>query len=410
MRRAKTGWDMDDRTLCVVHPKVSLEGFASLAVPTYRASTIPFPDSAAYAGRLDRGDDSYVYGLYGTPTTRTLEKQLAALERAERCFLTPSGQSAIFIAMAALLEPGDTVLITDSVYAPVRDLATSDLARFGVKPVFFDPSDPEGPEKLLDDSVRMIWVESPGSTTMEILDLPAIVRMAKARGILVGCDNTWATPYLLKPLELGADISVQALSKYVGGHSDVLMGSIAVKDPQLAARIKGMMWRTGTGVSPDDCSLVLRGLETLTVRLAHSGTVGERLARWIAARPTVARVLHPALETAPGHAIWKRDFKGASGVFTVVLHDDAVPHVPAALDELTLISIGASWGGTRSLVAPMSVAKYRTASRVDGADMHLRFSIGLEAEEDLERDLERFFDRIEALLSMPERRLARSSV
>ena len=385
-----------------------MEGFASLAVPTYRASTIPFPDAAAYAGRLERGDDSYVYGLYGTPTARTLEKQLAALERAERCFLTPSGQSAIFVAMAALLMPGDTLLVTDSVYSSVRDLATQDLARFGVKPVFFDPVDPARLEALLDDSVRMIWVESPGSTTMEIQDIPAIVAMAKARGILVGCDNTWATPCLLKPLDLGVDISVQALSKYVGGHSDVLMGSIAVNDGALAARIKGMLWRTGTGVSPDDCSLVLRGIETLAVRLAHSGAAGERVARRIAGSPAVRRVLHPALETMPGHSIWKRDFKGASGVFTVVLDDDAVAHVPAALDTLRLFSIGASWGGTRSLVAPMSVARYRSATTIDGADMFLRFSIGLEAEDDLMRDVDAFFARLEELRATPSPRLARA--
>lgn len=399
---------MDDRTLCVAHPNVSLEGFASLAVPTYRASTIPFPNSTAYAGRLERGDDSYVYGLYGTPTTRTLEKQLAALERAERCFLTPSGQSAIFVPMAALLEPGDTLLVTDSVYASVRDLATNELARFGVKTVFFDPVDTGRLQTLLDDRVRMIWVESPGSTTMEVQDIPAIVAMAKARGILVGCDNTWATPYLLKPLDLGVDISVQALSKYVGGHSDVLMGSIAVNDASLAARIKGTMWRTGVGVSPDDCSLVLRGIETLAVRLSHSGAAGERIARRIAGYPTVRRVLHPALETMPGHAIWKRDFKGASGVFTVVLHDDAVPHVPAALDALRLFSIGASWGGTRSLVAPMSISRYRTATAIDGADMFLRFSIGLEAEDDLMRDIEAFFARLQELRATPSPRLART--
>jgi cystathionine beta-lyase len=257
---------MEDETLCVVPPAINGDGFASLSTPTFRASTIVFPDAENYASRLSRGDDGYIYGLYGTPTSRTLEKQIAALEKAERCFLVPSGQAAVALTLRSLLETGDTLVLSDNVYPPVRNFADHDLAKTGIKIVYYDPSDLTDLESVLDQSVRLIWLESPGSTTMEIQDVSEVVSIAHARGILVGCDNTWATPYLFKPLDFGVDISVEALTKYVGGHSDILMGSISVRDGGLAEKIKGTIWRTGIGVSPDDCSLVLRGIQTLPVR------------------------------------------------------------------------------------------------------------------------------------------------
>jgi cystathionine beta-lyase len=221
---------------------------------------------------------------------------------------------------------------------------------------------------------------------MEIQDVPAIVAMAHARGILVGCDNTWATPYLFKPLDAGVDVSVGALTKYVGGHSDILMGSISVRDSALADKVKGALWRMGIGVSPDDCSLVLRGIQTLPIRLAHCSAVAERLARRILGFSVVDEVLHPALADFPNHHVWKRDFKGASGVFSVTLKEQATVRVPQCLNLLKTFSIGASWGGTRSLVAPMTATRTHSETR-----LFLRFSVGLEAEADLLHDVETFF-------------------
>ncbi len=383
---------MRDETLCVVPPDVSQDGFASLTVPTFRASTIVFPDAESYASRLSRGDDGYTYGLYGTPTSRTLEKQIAALEKASRCFLVPSGQAAVALTLRAVLRSGDTLLLSDNVYPPVRDFAEQDLASTGIKIAYYDPSNPTNLESLLDESVRMIWLESPGSTTMEIQDVPAIVAMAHARGLLVGCDNTWATPYLFKPLDFGVDISVGALTKYVGGHSDILMGSISLNDSALVEKIKGTIWRMGIGVSSDDCSLALRGIQTLPIRLAHCGTVAERLARKIQSFSVVDRILHPALAGFPNHHVWKRDFKGASGVFSVTLKEHAIAQVPHCLNLLKTFSIGASWGGTRSLVAPMTVTRSHTDTK---SKLFIRFSIGLEAEADLLRDVEAFFAGLE---------------
>ncbi len=385
---------MDDETRCVTKAKVSFQGYDSLAVPVCRASTIPFPDAEAYATRFERGEDSYTYGLYGTPTHRFLERKITELEQGARTVLTPSGQAAVALAMLSVLKAGDRVLIPDSVYPPVRGFADHELRRIGVRPAFYDPSDTAALEAALDEATRLVWVESPGSTTMEVQDLPRIVALARRRGILVGCDNTWATPLYCKPLAHGADIVVEALSKYLSGHSDVLMGSITVRNPEFGASLKETLGRIGIGVSPDDCSLVLRGLETLAVRLERSARLGEALARWIAGQPMVERVLHPALEDFPGHALWRRDFAGASGVFGIVLKAEAVPHVPASLDLLETIVIGASWGGTKSLLAPMTVKEFRTAKPWNGPDPVLRLSVGLESEASLKHDLESFFSAV----------------
>jgi cysteine-S-conjugate beta-lyase len=389
---------MQDETLCVAPPEVSLDGFASLSVPIYRASTIVFSDAESYATRLSRGDDSYTYGLYGTPTSRALEKQIAALEKAKRCFLVPSGQAAVAISLRALLKSGDTLLLSDNIYSFIRDFAEKDLAPTGIKIAYYDPSNPANLESLLDPSVRMIWLESPGSTTMEIQDIPTLVAKAHARGILVGCDNTWATPYLFKPLDFGVDISVGALTKYLGGHSDILMGSIALNDSAMIEKIKGTIWRLGIGVSPDECSLVLRGIQTLSIRLAHCSAIAERLARRIQGFSAVENVLHPALEDFPNHHIWKRDFKGASGVFSVTLQPDSEAKVPQSLNMLKTFSIGASWGGTRSIIAPMTVLRTHMEAK---SKLFLRFSVGLEAETDLLRDVEVFFAGLQGGLASP---------
>lgn len=381
---------MSDITDCVVTPRVPLDGFDSLGVATYRASTITFADAAAYAARGDRGDKGYSYGLYGTPTTRTLEEKLSRMEQATRTFLAPSGQAANTLAILPFLGTGDHVLLADTVYPPMRDFAQTDLARLGVRADFFDPTDAADVERRMTDRTRLVWCESPGSTTMEIMDLPRVVGIAHAGGALLGVDNTWATPLNLKPLTLGADIVTEALTKYASGHSDVIMGSISVRDAAVAAAIKASIGRFGIGVSADDATLVLRGVETMGLRLRHQEAVALRFARRLAEHPHVAAVLHPALPGDPGHAIFTRDFLGASGVFSVVFTPAATPRVAAALDAFQLFAIGASWGGTRSLAAPMPVRTHRTARPWTGADLVLRLSIGIEDEDDIWQDLERF--------------------
>ena len=388
---------MSDITDCVLTPRVPTDGFDPLGVATHRASTITFANAEAYATRGQRGDAGYSYGLYGTPTTRTLEEKLSRLERAARTFLVPSGQAANALAILPFVGAGDHVLLADTVYPPMRDFAVTDLARLGVAVDFFDPTDPADVQRRLTSATKIVWCESPGSTTMELMDLPAVAAIAHAAGALVGVDNTWATPLNFKPLTHGADIVTEALTKYVSGHSDVIMGSISVRDAGLAAPIKGFMGRMGIGVSSDDASLVLRGSETLALRLSHQAEVARRFALRLADHPLVARVLHPALPSDPANTLFQRDFLGASGVFSLTFPPAVAPNVAPALDALTLFAIGASWGGTRSLAAPMPVRANRTATVWPGPDLALRLSIGLEDEAELWDDLERFLSALERL-------------
>jgi len=386
---------MSDTTDCVLTPRVPVEGFDPLGVATYRASTITFANAEAYATRGQRGDKGYSYGLYGTPTTRTLEEKLSRLEQAARTFLVPSGQAANALAILPFVAAGDHVLLADTVYPPMRDFALTDLARLGVRADFFDPADPADVSRRLRPETKVVWCESPGSTTMEVMDLPAVARIAHAAGALLGVDNTWATPLNLKPLTLGADIVTEALTKYVSGHSDVIMGSISVREPALAGPIKGLIGRMGIGVSSDDAALVLRGSETLALRLRHQAEVALRFAERLVRHPMVARVLHPALPDDPGHALFRRDFLGASGVFSLCFPPDVAPLVAPSLDALKLFAIGASWGGTRSLAAPMPVRASRSATDWPGPDLALRLSVGLEDEGELWADLERFLAALE---------------
>lgn len=376
---------MRDLTLCVKRPEVSHEGFASLSVPTYRASTIVFDSAEAYANRSKRGPDGYTYGLHGTPTSRTLEASITALEQGTRTVLVPSGQAAITVVFLSVLMPGDTVLIPDSAYPPVAGFCENYLKPRGISYRLYHPMIGAGIAELIDDTVKLIWTESPGSTTMEIQDIPAIVAAAKARGVLTGCDNTWATPLYFKPLAHDMDFSSMALTKYAGGHSDLLMGSIAIKDITLHKKLKDTMRMIGMGVSPDDCAMVLRGMETMGVRLAHSGRVALEFGRRMAELVPSEMVLHPALPGAAGHAIFERDFAGASGVFSLIIPPHAEAALPDLLTATQTFSIGASWGGTHSLLAPMTITR--------AADLHahkgtiLRISVGLEDEDDLWADL-----------------------
>ncbi|MCD9007825.1 PLP-dependent transferase [Luteimonas sp. XNQY3] len=379
---------MRDATRCVHRPDVSTEGFESLAVPTYRASTVVYPDGRSFARRKERGPDGYAYGLYGTPTTRTLEAQITALHNGARTHLVPSGLAAVTVPMLALLAPGDEVLIPDAVYGPVRAFCADYLAPRGIGHRVYHPLVGAGIADLIADRTRLVWIESPGSGSMEVQDLPAIASAAKMRGVLVGCDNTWASPLLCKPLDLGADIVAEALTKYVGGHSDLLMGAITVRDMDLRARIRDVLRLAGIGVSPDEAALALRGIETMAVRLRHVGAVAERLAHRLREHPAVAQVLHPAIPDCPGHAQWQRDFRGASGVFSVVLRAEAATRLEDALGRLSVFAIGASWGGTRSLIAPLSLRAERSlAGETLLNGPVVRISVGVEDEDELRDDL-----------------------
>jgi len=385
---------MRDLSRCVHHPVVSQEGFASLSVPTYRASTIVFPDAQAYADRSKRGPDGYSYGMHGTPTTRTLEAQLSALNGAERTVLLPSGQAAITVVLLSLLLPGDNVLIPDTAYPPVRGFCVNYLKPRGIGFTVYDPMIGAGIAGLMNDHTKLVWLESPGSTTMEIQDFRAIADAAHVGGALVGCDNTWATSLLFKPLDHGADFVMEALTKYVGGHSDLLLGAVSVRDLTLRQRLKDTMRMIGIAVSPDEVALALRGIETMGIRLAHVGRVALDFAQRLQAMPAAVRVLHPALPSCPGHEFWQRDFAGSSGVFSVVLPAEVEPRLGPALSAMKLFAIGASWGGTRSLVAPMRVEADRVATPWTEQGTILRISVGLEDSAELWSDLETLFQTL----------------
>lgn len=381
---------MQDATKAVHHPPIDDSGYAALTVPTHRASTIVFDSAHSYATRGQRDLDNFSYGMHGTPTQRTLEAQLTALENGLRTVILPSGQAAIAVIMLSVLKSGDHVLIAETAYPPAVGFCKNFLEPRGITYSTYAPGIGAEIKAHVTDKTRLIWMESPGSTTMEVEDIPAIVAVAKAHGILTGIDNTWATPLLFKPLDHGVDFSMQALTKYPSGHSDILMGSVTVNDLDLRKNLRDQMRMLGMHTAPDAISLVLRGLQTMALRISHSGRIAEEIATEIAARGD-CEVLYPALPDSPGHAIWKRDFKGASGLFSIVLPETWEGRLDAALDALTVFSIGASWGGTHSLIAPMTVKAHRNTAHPRNDRTILRVNVGLEDPADIRADLSTFF-------------------
>jgi cystathionine beta-lyase len=385
----------DPATLCV-HAPDPPGGFASLTAPVHRASTVVFPDAAAFSARGGRVYDGYAYGLYGTPTTRGLEDHVAALEGARRALVLPSGLAAIAVATLASTAAGDRVLLPASFYGPGRAMAETLLARFGVEVAIYDPTADAAIAALLDARTRLVWVESPGSATFEVQDVALIARLAHARGALVAADNTWATPLGFAPLAHGVDIAMQSLSKYAGGHSDLLMGSLAVADTALFRRLKDTARLLGHGVSGEDCFLVSRGLATLPLRLARSAETAARLIDRLSGRPEIVRLLHPSRPNHPGHATYVRDFRGGAGLFGLVLRPDLAARLELALAALKLFRLGASWGGAHSLVAPSNPRAGRRDLAWLPAGPYLRIAVGLEAFEDLAADLDRMFAALSA--------------
>jgi cysteine-S-conjugate beta-lyase len=361
--------------------------------PVYHASTVLYPSAADFLARRAR----YVYGRRGTPTSEALENALRELEgpACAGVALLPSGLAAISTALLSVLKAGDHLLVTDSAYQPTRKFCDGILERYGVTATYYDPMIGAGIAALMRPNTRAVFVEAPGSLTFEVQDVPAIAEAAHAGGAVVLMDNTWASPLYFRPLDKGVDLSVQAGTKYIGGHSDVMLGAVSAT-AAVWERLRGTVHALGLCVGPDDTYLGLRGLRTLGVRLAQHYQAGLKVARWLAARPEVARVLHPALDTCPGHAIWARDFAGASGLFSVMLKPVAQSAVNAFLDELDLFGIGASWGGFESLAIPFDCTAIRTATKWAPGGPTVRFHIGLEDVDDLIGDLERGFAALAA--------------
>ncbi|MGA7544231.1 MAG: cystathionine beta-lyase [Methyloceanibacter sp.] len=357
--------------------------------PIYRGSTVLFPSVAA----LEANDQDYTYGRLGTPTVSALEEALAELEGGYRTLLTPSGLSAIAATLLALVAAGDHVLITDSAYRPTRRFCDHVLKRLGVETTYYDPLLGAGIKALVKKTTRVVFTESPGSQSFEVQDIPGIAEAAHAAGACVVMDNTWATPLYLKPFAHGVDVSIQAATKYIVGHADAMLGAITTTEaawPTIARAHEAF----GLCPGPEDVYLGLRGLRSLGVRLARHQASGIEIARWLAGRPEVARVLHPALASDPGHALWKRDFTGASGLFAVVLKPVAAEAVAAMLDGLELFGMGYSWGGFESLILPFDPSEYRTATKWQSEGPALRLHIGLEDVDDLRADLEAGFGRL----------------
>jgi cystathionine beta-lyase len=356
--------------------------------PVFHGSTVLYPT----AEDLHAHRSEFQYGRHGTPTTRALQHVLMALE-GPQCAgvgLAPSGLSAISTTLLAVAKAGDHILVCDNAYRPTRNFCNGLLARYGVETGYFAPVIGGAIEELFRPNTRAVVIEAPGSQTFEMPDIPAIAAAAHARGALVIDDNTWATPLYHRSLELGVDISMQAGTKYVGGHSDIMFGTISANAktwPIIAENIRLL----GVCAGPDDVYLALRGIRTLSVRLAQHHRSGLEMARWLEARPEVLKVLHPGLESDPGHAIWKRDFTGASGLFSIVLKPKPQAAVDAMLNSLTLFGMGFSWGGFESLAIPFDCATYRTATTWAPGGPTLRLHIGLENTDDLKADLDRGF-------------------
>jgi cysteine-S-conjugate beta-lyase len=356
--------------------------------PVVRGSTVLYPTAEDL--HAHRGE--FQYGRHGTPTTKALQEAMMAIE-GPRCAgvgLAPSGLAAITTALLAVLKTGDHLLVCDNAYRPTRNFCNGLLARYGVETTYFDPLIGAGIADLFRANTRAVLVEAPGSQSFEMPDIPAIAAVAHAHDALVLDDNTWATPLFHRSLDHGVDISIQAATKYIGGHSDIMFGTISANAtawPLISESIRLL----GVCAGPDDVFLALRGLRTLAVRLAQHQQSGLAMARWLADRPEVIKVLHPALEGDPGHAIWKRDFTGASGLFSIVLKPAPQKAVDALLDTVKLFGMGYSWGGFESLVIPFDCAPYRTATAWAPGGPTLRFHIGLENVSDLKADLERGF-------------------
>jgi cystathionine beta-lyase len=365
------------------------QGFIN--VPPFRGSTVLYPDVATLTSRAQR----YTYGTHGTPTTDALCAAWTDIAGAAGTVLVPSGLAAIMVALMTALSAGDHLLITDSAYAPARGFANTILKRMGIETTYYDPQVGAGIEALMRPNTRAVLTESPGSQSFEIQDVPAIAEVAHAHGACVLMDNTWATPLFFAPHAHGVDLAIEAGTKYLSGHSDLLIGLVSANEAWFR-RLHRTVDQMAIPPGPEDVFLALRGLRTMELRLREAERQGLALARWLQGRPEVLRVIHPALPDHPGHALWKRDFTGSSGLFSIVLRPASEAAVAAFLDGLELFGLGYSWAGYESLAVPFDCSSYRTATQWAPGGPAIRFSVGLEDIEDLKADLDRGFARLRA--------------
>jgi cystathionine beta-lyase len=362
--------------------------------PVFRTSTVLFPDLESYESR--DGDDfkQVRYGLHGTPTTFALEEAVARMEGGHAAVALPSGLAAITAALSAYARAGDHLLIPDSCYVPTRAFCDKRLAPFGVEIEYYDPLAGAGIERLFRPTTRAILCEAPGSLSFEMQDIPAIAEAAHRRGLPVLADTTWGTPYFFRSFEKGVDVSIHAATKYIAGHSDVVMGILVTNEAHWLT-VRRAVAHFGFGVSPDDCYLALRGFRTIAVRMRQQMANALQVARWLQSHPGVKRVIYPALESDPGHAIWKRDFTGAASLFSFVLQPAGEAQVRAFMNALEVFGIGSSWGGFESLAIVARIERYRTATKWDAGGPTIRLHVGLEDPDDLIEDLRRGFAALE---------------
>ncbi|WP_395541479.1 cystathionine beta-lyase [Neotabrizicola sp. sgz301269] len=358
--------------------------------PVYRASTILFPNLAA----LDAKEGAKLrYARRGTPTTHALEDAICELEQADRALVSPSGVNAISTILMSFAEPGAHILMTDNAYGPARKFCEFTLKKFGVETTYYDPVIGAGIESLIRPETRLIWMESPGSQTFEIQDVTSICEVARKHGIATAIDNTWSGGYFCQPLIQGADISVQAGTKYISGHSDLMLGTIACRDG-VYDRLRDTYLRFGVCIGGDDAYLALRGLRTLAVRMAQHQASGLKVANWLVQQPEVMRVMHPGLPSDPGHALWAKHFTGASGLFGFVIRETDRVALARMFDGLRLFGMGSSWGGFESLLVPSNPSVYRSATQWAPGGQTVRIHVGLENADDLINELRRGLDRL----------------
>ena len=366
-------------------------GFVNPAIQ--RGSTVLFDtiEECEDAHDIDYLNGPYTYGLLGTPVERQLERALAILDKGEGAVLFGSGLAAVTTPLTANLKAGDHLLMTDTCYWPTRQFCDDQLSRLGIETTYYDPIIGADIEQLMRPNTRVLFMESPGSRTFEVQDVPGMTKVAQSKNVVSIVDNTWATPLLFRPIEHGVDFVIHALSKYVGGHSDLMLGAVVAKTREQWDLLKKTTMDFGHGCSPDDAWLGLRGLRSLGVRLARSGESSMTVGAWLKDRPEVARVLHPAFDSCPGHELWKRDFDGTAGVFSILLEPMERSAIKRVVEAFRYFKMGYSWGGYESLVLPFDP----TEDRTDASNVHLgaglRLSIGLEDPADLISDLEHGF-------------------
>jgi cystathionine beta-lyase len=369
------------------HDNAVSQGFIN--IPAFRGSTVLFPNAAS----LKTPNQRYTYGTHGTPTTDALTSAWSELAGAAGTAVVPSGLAAIAMALQTALKAGDHLLMTDSAYFPARRFAERVLRPLGVETTYYDPAIGAGIAELIRDNTRAVLTEAPGSQSMEMQDIPAIAEAAHKRDVCVIMDNTWATPLFFPPHEHGVDMAIEAGTKYLSGHSDLLLGLVSANE-KWWPRLHAFVDLYGIPPGAEDCFLALRGLRTMELRLKEAERQALALAHWLETRPEVKRVIHPALPHCPGHDIWKRDFSGSSGLFSIVLHPAPEAAVAAMLDGLSLFGLGFSWGGYESLITPFDCSTYRTATKWEPGGPAIRLQVGLEDIEDLKSDLVEGFERL----------------